>query len=135
MPKQLLAKVPSPFLNIAKTAEWLARNVLLVGFLALLLLVGFLGYWSSQSFTRLEQEIDLIRQTERNHNRVIRGVSETAGKMRAYVNELIQSPESDRRQGPAKTNLENLKREIEQHIARKPFGCLRDVEKAGRHFC
>ncbi|HXG93989.1 MAG TPA: ATP-binding protein [Blastocatellia bacterium] len=116
MAKEYLRKVPVRLVNVPRTAEWLARNILLVGFLALLLLVGILGYWSRQSFNRLEQEIEAIRQTEVNHNRVVRSVAETAGKMKEAAIAVLGNAGSRYLSIPAQSNLEQLGDEMEARI-------------------
>ena len=60
MPGNILRKLPVSRLGMTASAEPLVRNVLLIGFCLLLLLVGGLGYWSRESFLEVENQIALI---------------------------------------------------------------------------
>ena len=89
-----MRKFPARLLGLPRTAEWIVRNVLLVGFFMLLMLVAGLGYLSWQSFRELEDEITMIRQSEVSHQSAISQISETAGKIQAYAQTALANPES-----------------------------------------
>jgi hypothetical protein len=65
------------------------RNILLMGFFVLLSLIGGLGYLSWNSFTALERDSATRHETEMNHARIIRRISETVGKIRSETSTLM----------------------------------------------
>ena len=89
-----IKKLPARLLGFPRTAEWIVRNILLVGFFVLLALVAGLGYLSWQGFRELDVEIAIIRQSEVNHERVISLVSETAGKIQSQAETVIANPDT-----------------------------------------
>jgi PAS domain S-box-containing protein len=108
-----MRKLPTRLLGLPRTAEWIVRNVLIVGFFVLLMLVGGLGYLSWQSFRELEGEIARIRQSEVNHQRVVSFVSETAGKMRAQAQTAFANSDSTLISFVARQELKQLRLEME----------------------
>jgi signal transduction histidine kinase len=116
MSNKPLRKGTARLLNLPRTAEWLTRNVLLVGFMTLLLLVGALGYWSRENFIKLDEEVAALRQSEVNHDRVIRAISETSGKIQAYAITLLGNREAPLLNFPVKQRLKLLKDEMEGRI-------------------
>src|SRR5215208_2257341 len=89
-----LQRLRSRFLGFPRTAEWLVKNILLLGFFVLLTLIGGLGYMSWQSFRQLETDIDTIRESEGKHDRIIRAISETVGKISAQAQTVFGNSES-----------------------------------------
>src|SRR5438128_9213972 len=90
-----MTRLPLRLFGLPRRTESLVRNVLLVGFLALLALVAILGFTSYRSFVEMEEEVTRIRQTEVSHERIIRKVSETAGKMQSQAQTVLAN--SDQR--------------------------------------
>ena len=96
--------------------ESLVRNVLLVGFLALLALVAVLGFTSYRSFAQMEEEVTRIRQTEVSHERSIRRVSETAGKIQSQIDTVLANSDQRLVAIAARQRLNDLKAEMEARI-------------------
>jgi PAS domain S-box-containing protein len=111
-----LRKLPGRLLGFPRTAEWLVRNTLLLGFFVLLILIGGLGYMSWQSFRQLENDIGVIRESEVNHVRAIRGVSETVGKIGAQAQTVLGNAESNILVIPGRQRLKILKDEMDERI-------------------
>ena len=111
-----LRKLPGRLLGFPRTAEWLVRNTLLLGFFILLVLIGGLGYLSWESFRQLESDIAIIRESEVNHISAIRAVSETAGKISAQAQTVLGNSDSNLLVFPGRQELKNLKAEMDERI-------------------
>jgi two-component system, NtrC family, nitrogen regulation sensor histidine kinase GlnL len=111
-----MPKLPMRLFSQPLRTESLVRNVLLVGFLALLALVAILGFTSYRSFVEMEEEVTRIRQTEVSHERSIRRVSETAGKIQSQVQTLFTSGDQPFVAFPIRQHLNDLKAEMEARI-------------------
>src|SRR6185295_9972403 len=124
-----MQKLPTRRLGLPRTAEWIVRNVLLVGFFMLLMLVAGLGYLSWQSFRELEDEITIIRQSEVSHKSAISLISETAGKIQAYARTALAYPESSLISFSARQELKQLRTEMEERIKNARLTSLSDTEE------
>jgi PAS domain S-box-containing protein len=124
-----MQKFPARLLGLPRTAEWIVRNVLLVGFFMLLMLVAGLGYLSWQSFLELEDEITLIRQSEVSHQSAVSLISETAGKIQAYARTALAYPESSLISFSARQSLKTLKVEMDERIKNGRLTSLSDTEQ------
>lgn len=124
-----MQKLPARLLGLPRTAEWIVRNVLLVGFFMLLMLVAGLGYLSWQSFRELEEEITLIRQSEVSHKSAVSLISETAGKIQAYARTALANQESSIISFTARQNLKTLKVEMDERIRNGRLTSLSDTEQ------
>lgn len=122
-----MRKLPTRLLGLPRTAEWIVRNVLLVGFFVLLTLVAGLGYLSWQSFHELESEITIIRQAEVSHKSAVSLVSETAGKIQAYAQTVLANQESRPVAIIARRQLKTLKVEMDERIKDGRFTSLSDI--------
>src|SRR5437868_2821161 len=111
-----MTKLPMRLFSLPRQTESLVRNVLLVGFLALLALVAILGFTSYRSFVEMEEEVTRIRQTEVNHERIIRKVSETAGKIQSQAQTVRANSDQRFAAFPAKQHLNDLKAEMEGRL-------------------
>ena len=105
-----MMKLPMRLFGSARRTESLVRNVLLVGFLALLTLVAIL------SFVEMEEEVTRIRQTEVVHERIVAKVSETAGKIQSQVFTVLANSDQKVTAFPARQHLNDLKNEMEARI-------------------
>src|ERR1051325_779405 len=110
-------KLPLRLFGLPRQTESLVRNVLLVGFLALLALVAILGFTSHRSFVRLEEEVTRIRQTEVIHERIVARVTETAGKIQSQAMTVLTIRDQPYMSCPARQHLNDLKNEMEARIA------------------
>ncbi|HST20271.1 MAG TPA: ATP-binding protein [Blastocatellia bacterium] len=124
-----MQKLPARLLGLPRTAEWIVRNVLLVGFFMLLMLVAGLGYLSWQSFRELEDEISIIRQSEVSHQSAVSLISETAGKIQAYARTALAYPESSLISFSARQSLKTLKVEMDERIRNGRLTSLSDTEQ------
>lgn len=120
-------KLPGRFFGFPRTAEWLVRNTLLLGFFVLLVLIGGLGYLSWQSFRQLESDIALIRESEQNHYRAVTDVSETFGKMVAEARSVLGNSESSLLVFPGRQRLKRLRDEMEVNIGNGRITTLADT--------
>jgi two-component system nitrogen regulation sensor histidine kinase GlnL len=111
-----MTRLPMRLFGLPRRTESLVRNVLLVGFLALLVLVAILGSTSYRSFVEMEEAVTRIRQTEVSHERIIRKVSETAGKIQSQVLAVLASSDQKLAAFPARQHLNDLKNEMEARI-------------------
>ncbi|HVG17593.1 MAG TPA: ATP-binding protein [Blastocatellia bacterium] len=111
-----IRRLPGRFFGFPRTAEWLVRNILLLGFFVLLALVGGLGYLSWQGFRQLEGDITAIRESEVNHYRAVRAISETFGKMAAEARSVLGNSDSKLLVFPGRQQLKSLKDEMEENI-------------------
>src|SRR5215208_4014798 len=124
-----MQKFPARLLGLPRTAEWIVRNVLLVGFFMLLMLVAGLGYLSWQSFRELEEEITLIRQSEVSQQSAVSLISETAGKIQAYARTALANQESSLISLTARRDLKTLKAEMDERIKNGRLTSLSDTEQ------
>lgn len=116
MPAKLLTKLPVARLGLPLAAESLVRNVLLVGFCVLLLIVAGLGYWSRESFLQVEKDIGLIKQSEFNHVHTVLGIKGTVGKMAAEARAASDSSQNPLLRFPAQQRLKQLKVEMDKYL-------------------
>ena len=124
-----MQKLPARLLGLPRTAEWIVRNVLLVGFFMLLMLVAGLGYLSWQSFRELEEEITIIRQREVSHQSAVSLIAETAGKIQAYARTALANQESSLISLTARRDLKTLKAEMDERIKNGRLTSLSDTEQ------
>lgn len=120
-------RITDRFLGFPRTAGWLVRNTLLLGFFILLILIGSLGYLSYQSFRQLERDINLTRESEGNHYRTIREIAETAGKISAEARTALGNPESRLIVFTSRQRLKVLKAEMDEHIGKGRVTSLVDA--------
>ena len=111
-----MKKLPVSLFGKSRRAESLVRDVLLVGFLTLLVLVAILGYWSYQSFAQLEESISGIRQAEVIHHTDASRVSETAGKIEATAQTVLANRDQSIESIAARRSLNALKSEMDARI-------------------
>ena len=116
MPGKLISKLPVNRLGLTATAEPLVRNILLVGFCLLLLLVGGLGYWSNESFDKVEREIALIKEAEASHLRNVLRIESTEGQIAAEARAATDAGQNSLLRFPAQQRLKVLKAEMDQYI-------------------
>ena len=116
MPAKLLSKLPVRRLGLPLAAESLVRNILLVGFCVLLLLVAGLGYWSRESFLQVEDEIALIKQSESKHVHTALSIEGTIGKMAAEARAAADSGQNWLIRFPAQQQLKLLKIEMDGYL-------------------
>ena len=116
MPANLLSKLPVRRLGLPLAAESLVRNILLVGFCLLLLLVAGLGYWSRESFLHVENEIALINESESNHVHTVLNIKGAVGKMAAEARAASDSGQNWLLRYPAQQRLKQVKGEIDDYI-------------------
>ena len=116
MPGKLLRKLPVGRLGLTATAEPIVRNILLVGFCLLLLLVGGLGYWSRESFLQVENEIALIKQEEAKHLRNVLRIESTDERMAAEARAASAAGQNTLLRFPAEQRLKVLKAEMDGYI-------------------
>jgi two-component system, NtrC family, nitrogen regulation sensor histidine kinase GlnL len=112
-----MARLPRRLFNLTRRTESVVRDVLLVGFLALLALVTILGYTAYRSFVEMEAEVTLIRQTEVSRERVLRRVSETAGKIQSQALTVLANGDQRLVAFTARQRLNDLKSEMDTRIA------------------
>jgi PAS domain S-box-containing protein len=124
-----MKKLPSRLLGLPLTAEWLVRTVLLVVFFVLLTLVASLGFLGWQSFQELGDQIEIIRQTEVNHERVVRKLSETAGKIQSQAMTALANADSKLLAFPARQRLKQLKDEMDERIKEGRLTTLSDTQE------
>ncbi|HXG68958.1 MAG TPA: ATP-binding protein [Blastocatellia bacterium] len=97
-------------------AEPLIRNVLLFGFLILLLLIAGIGYWSRASSIEVEREIAEIHRAESRHLRLIFSISETFNAIITEARTATATKENQFLHFTAKQRLTQLKREMDARI-------------------
>jgi PAS domain S-box-containing protein len=98
-----------------RPVESLVRNVLAIGFLALLLLVVGVGYRSIQSLEQLEQEGIRVDETEEHHLRIVLDLSESTGKVFSSVQTVVANPDG-LMAFPARQHLNDLKKEMGREV-------------------
>ena len=111
-----MTRLPLRLFGLPRRTESLVRNVLLVGFLALLVLVAILGFMGYRSFVEMEEEVTRIRQTEVSHERIVRKVSETAGKIQSQAQTVLANSDQRYASIAARQSLNDLKAEMEARI-------------------
>jgi PAS domain S-box-containing protein len=121
--------------------ETLGRDKLLAGFLLLLLLICFTGYWGQQSLEEVEARTAEMRATNAHHLRIALGISRVAGEMAPEVRAEVGTKGYDPLLYiPASEHLRDLKREMDALLdeARKSsLGSLaefRDLDSAFKDF-
>jgi two-component system, NtrC family, nitrogen regulation sensor histidine kinase GlnL len=121
-----LQKLRNRLLGFPRTAEWLVRNILLLGFFVLLTLIAGLGYLSWQSFRDLENDIDALRDSEVQHYYIIGGISETVGTISAQVQTVLGNAESNYLVFAGRQRLKILKTEMDEQIKKGRITTLAD---------
>lgn len=111
------------------TIEYLARNVLALGFLFLLLLAVGVGYRSIQSLEQLENESRRVDETEELHLRIALKMSETAGKIVTEARTVVGNRQNLFMETAAVQRLRRLRREMEKEIAEARNSSLVDSEE------
>jgi PAS domain S-box-containing protein len=90
------------------------RDKLLAGFLLLLLLICFTGYWGQNSLEDVERKTAEIRTTNAHHLRIALGISRVAGEMTPEVRAEIATRNKEALlHFPAKQHLNSLKHEMD----------------------
>ena len=111
-----MTEKPMRLFGSPRRTESLVRNILLVGFLALLVLVAILGYTSYRSFVDMEDEVSRIRQTEVTHQRLISQVGEMAGQIESQAVTVLANSGQSLVVFPARQRLTVLKTEMERRM-------------------
>src|SRR5215212_2022102 len=122
-----MKNLPARLLGLPLTAEWLVRTALLVVFFVLLTLVASLGFLGWQSFQELGDQIEVIRQTEVNHQKVLRRVSETSGKIQSQAVTALANADSTLVSFAARQELKQLKSEMDERIREGRLTTLSDT--------
>ncbi len=111
------------------TIEFLARNVLALGFVFLLLLAIGVGYRSIQSLEQLENESRRVDETEELHLRIALEMSETAGKIATEARTVVANRENLFIETPAVQRLNQLRREMDKETEEARNSSLVDTEE------
>src|SRR5262245_37679834 len=94
--------------------ETQGRDKLLAGFLLLLLLICFTGYWGQKSLEEVERRTAEMRATNAHHLRIALGISRVAGEMAPEIREEIGTRGQDPLlHFPARQHLQTLKQEMD----------------------
>ncbi|MFL6216725.1 MAG: two-component system sensor histidine kinase NtrB [Blastocatellia bacterium] len=125
-------KMPLRLFGSPRRTESLIRNVLLVGFLALLVLVAILGFTSYHSFVDMEEEVTRIRQTEVIHERIVAKVTETAGKIQSQAMTVLATSDQRYTAFPARQHLNDLKNEMEARISEAKLSPIAETPEWNR---
>ena len=110
-----IKKVGSGVRSVPRTAEWLARNILLVSFFVLILLTALLGARVLQSFNRMEKGLTEIQETETNLVRVIGKIRETTQQIRVEARQA-QGSRDPLLRGFSNRKLQEYKKELDERI-------------------
>jgi two-component system nitrogen regulation sensor histidine kinase GlnL len=112
----MTGKAQAKSAGLSLTAEALVRNIMLVGFLVMLLLVGAIGYWSAQSFRQFDERINAMHHAETNHLRLVFEIAETEGKISTEARIRIGSRESGLLHFASVQHLKDLKAQMDALI-------------------
>jgi signal transduction histidine kinase len=113
---KFMSKLSRRRLGLPPGAESLVRNILLVGFCLLLLLVAGLGYWSKESLKQVEEEMFLIQQSEANHIETVLNIKGAIGEMATEARAASDSGQNRLLRFPAQQRLKQLKTEIDGYL-------------------
>lgn len=114
-------KVPrkhGPILAGLPVRKGTGRNVLLIGFLLLLLLIALAGHLARKNFAQVEGEIAALHQTEAKELQLVLGVAELVGKMITEARVVIGTRDESFLHGPSARRLRVLKDEMSALIDR-----------------
>lgn len=92
------------------------RTVLLFCFLVLLMLFAGIGYWSSRSYLRVEQEIEDIHQTDARYAQAVLRIGATAEELFVESRNLFATMDESLMNTAARNNLKSLKNQMDEHI-------------------
>src|SRR5215467_2861365 len=102
----------SNLLRLRGGPETQGRDKLLAGFLLLLLLICFTGYWGQKSLEDVESRTADMRATNAHHLRIALGISRVEGEMAPEIREEIGTRGHDTLlHFPSKQHLQTLKQE------------------------
>lgn len=116
MKRKRSKELGTPLSGLPVEDETSIRIVLLVCFLILLLLFGGIGYWSSQSYLSVEQEIENINRTDLKYARLVTSINKTVAEIRIESRNVFATMDNNLLNIPARNSLRGLKRDMEAHI-------------------
>src|SRR5262249_19923044 len=94
--------------------ETQGRDKLLAGFVLLLLLICFTGYWGQKSLEEVELRTAEMRATNAHHLRIALGISRVAGEMAPEVREeIVTRDHNPYLHFASNQHLHDLKREMD----------------------
>ncbi|HVF89319.1 MAG TPA: ATP-binding protein [Blastocatellia bacterium] len=129
MTSEKRGKTGSRRLGLALSAESIVRNILLFGFLVLLLLIAAIGYWSLDSLNKVRERVAQLHQTEANHLRLILRVKETAARMDTEARMILATLQNPLLHFPTENKLNTVKRQMDSIISDLRLGTLDDTEE------
>ncbi|HKG21195.1 MAG TPA: ATP-binding protein [Blastocatellia bacterium] len=122
-------KTGSRRLGLTLSAESIVRNILLFGFLVLLLLIAAIGYWSLDSLNKVRERVAQLHQTESNHLRLVLRVKETAAIMNTEARMILATLQNPLLHFPTENKLNTAKRQMDSIISDVRLGTLDETEE------
>ncbi|HYP26881.1 MAG TPA: ATP-binding protein [Blastocatellia bacterium] len=116
-------------LGLTLSAESLVQNILLFGFLVLLLLIAAIGYLSIESLNRVRERVAQLHQTEANHLRLALRVREATARMDTEARTLIGLGQSRLLHIATQSKLNTARRDMEALIKDARSSTLDDTEQ------
>lgn len=115
MVQELVSRLRQRVSRLPRAFELHGRDILLVGFFCLLLLVCFIGYWSQKSLRELEDETAYTQRTDTHNLKTALAINEFIGEMRPSVSMLLGTTDNTPlMHKSARIQLDNLKGNLDQ---------------------
>ncbi len=129
MPKQYLDKLNLSSRIIPIKAESLVRNVLLVGFVFLLILIGGLGFWSQHALLTVEEDISEFHQVEANHRILVLETNEIIRLIMTEAREPLAKGDKSLLGGVQNRRLKDLKRDLDSQFESASKSSLSETQE------
>ncbi|HYM00863.1 MAG TPA: ATP-binding protein, partial [Blastocatellia bacterium] len=133
MNERVFSKLRNGVAGLPEALESHGRDILLVGFFFLLLLVCFIGYRGQKSLQELEDQARYVQSSDSRRLRIVLSIQEAIGVMDPEVRMMLATPDQRLLHYSSRMKLEGWNREIRGSFAdgdKSNLGSLPEFKKA-----